>query len=61
MVVVMVGDEVMGIATMAGAVAARSAGEVTTVRPVTGRKAGANLILTRLVAASLRPFAFVTR
>ena len=46
MVVVMVGDEVMGIATMAGAVAARSAGEVTTVRRVTGRKAGANLILT---------------
>jgi hypothetical protein len=40
-------DEVMGIATMAGAVAARSAGEVTTVRRVNGRKAGANLILTR--------------
>ena len=45
--VVMVGDEVMAIVTMAGAVVGRSGGEVTTVRPVTGRKAGANPILYR--------------
>ena len=42
----MVGDEVMAIVTMAGAVVGRWDGEVTSVRRVTGRKAGANPILT---------------
>ena len=45
----MVGDEVMAIATMAGAVVGRWGGEVTTVRRVTGRKAGADPILTVLL------------
>ena len=44
--VVMVGDEVTAIVTMAGAVVGRWGGEATTVRRVTGRKAGANPILT---------------
>ena len=44
MVVVMVGDEVTAIVTMAGAVAGRWGGEVITVRQVTGRKAGANTV-----------------
>ena len=46
MVAVMVGDEVTAIVTMAGAVVGRWGGEVTTVRRVTGRRAGANPILT---------------
>ena len=49
-----VGDEVMAIATMAGAVVGRWGGEVTTVRRVTGRKAGANPILTVSVALARR-------
>jgi len=43
---VMVGEEVIPIATMVGAVVGRWDGEATTVRRVTGRKAGANPILT---------------
>ena len=47
MAMVMVGDEVTAIVTMAGAVAGRWGGEVTTVRQVTGKTAGANPILAR--------------
>jgi hypothetical protein len=43
----MVGDEVMAIVTMAGAVVRRWGGEATTVRQVTGRRAGADPILFR--------------
>jgi hypothetical protein len=46
MVVVMVGGEVTAIAIGAGAVVGRSGGEVTTARPVIGRRAGANPIPT---------------
>ena len=42
MVVVMAGDEVTAIVTMAGAVVGRWGGEVTIVRQVIGRRAGAN-------------------
>ena len=54
MAMVMVGDEVMAIVTMAGAVVGRWDGEVTTVRRVTGRKAGANPILTVPVGLARR-------
>ena len=51
---VMVGEEVMAIATMVGAVVGRWDGEATTVRRVTGRKAGANPILTVAVGLARR-------
>ena len=44
MVVVMVGDAVTAIVIGAGAVVGRWGGEATTVRRVTGRKAGANTV-----------------
>ena len=54
MAMVMVGDEVTATVTMAGAVAGRWGGEVITVRQVTGRKAGANPILTVPVGLAKR-------
>jgi hypothetical protein len=42
----MVGDEVMAIAIMAGAVVEKLGGEVTTVHRVTGRRVGAEPIVT---------------
>jgi hypothetical protein len=42
----MVGDGVMATATMAGDVVARLGGEVTIVRQVIGKRAGANPMLT---------------
>ena len=54
MVVVMVGGEVTAIAIGAGAVVGRSGGEVTTARPVIGRRAGANPIQTVPVGVARR-------